>query len=81
CLLATGAEIAELDLPVCAPSAERLGDLLEVTEKAYLVDALTKAQGNLLTTARQAGLGLKTLQRKMRKYGLNGKDFRDMTGV
>jgi DNA-binding NtrC family response regulator len=79
CLLASGAEITQLDLPICAPTAERLGDLLEITEKAYLVDTLNKAQGNLIATARQAGLGLKTLQRKMRKYGLNGKDFRGLT--
>jgi len=80
CLLATGAEIGRLDLPICAPTAERLEDLLGTTEKAYLVDALSKTQGHLLQTARQAGLGLKTLQRKMRKYGLNAKDFRNISG-
>jgi len=80
CLLATGTDISQLDLPICAPTSERLGDLLEITEKAYLVDALSKTQGHLLQTARQAGLGLKTLQRKMRKYELNAKDFRNISG-
>ncbi|HTA76234.1 MAG TPA: helix-turn-helix domain-containing protein, partial [bacterium] len=58
------------------PSAEneKLDDLLNTTEKAYLVDALTKTSGRLTDTAKQAGLTQKTLQRKMKRYGLKAED-------
>jgi PAS domain S-box-containing protein len=77
-LLAGGPVIEKLDLPVEAPKSERLGDLLGLTEKAYLVDTLAKTQGNLGETAKLAGLGQKTLQRKMKKYGLKAEDFRNL---
>jgi PAS domain S-box-containing protein len=79
CLLAKGVEIEQLDLPVCAPQTGKLEDLLETTEKTYLVDALTKTRGRLAQTAAAANMGLKTLQRKMRKYGLNAKEFRNLS--
>lgn len=78
CLLATGPSIERLDLSISAPSAEdqKLDDLLETTEKAYLVDTLTKTGGKLLETAKQSGLTPKTLQRKMKKYNLKTEDFK-----
>ncbi len=76
CLMASGSQIDRLDLPVCAPTVEKLDDLLGSTEKAYLVDALTKTRGVLGQTAKHSGLSLKTLQRKMKKYGLKAEDFR-----
>jgi len=54
---------------------------LDTTEKAYLVDALTKAGGRLPETAKQSGLNLKTLQRKMKKYNLKAEDFRPFPGA
>jgi DNA-binding NtrC family response regulator len=78
CLMATGTQIDRLDLPVCAPTVEKLEDLLGNTEKAYLVDALTKSRGVLAHTAQLSGLSLKTLQRKMKKYGLKAEDFRNL---
>jgi Nif-specific regulatory protein len=81
CLLATGSQIESFDLPINPPSAEKekLDDLLNTTEKAYLVDALTKSEGRLIATAKQAGLTQKTLQRKMKKYGLKADDFKHLS--
>jgi DNA-binding NtrC family response regulator len=78
CLLATGPQIDRLDLSISAPTEEnkKLDDLLETTEKAYLVDALTKTGGRLAETAKQSGLTPKTLQRKMKKYDLKAEDFK-----
>jgi DNA-binding NtrC family response regulator len=78
CLLASGSQIGQLDLPVSAPQTGKLDDLLGITEKAYLVDALTKARGRLTEAAKGSGLNLKTLQRKLKKYGLKTDDFRHL---
>lgn len=78
CLMATGPVVEKLDLSICAPKNENLEDLLEITEKAYLVDALTKTRGSLAETAKFSQLSLKTLQRKLKKYGLKFEDFRNL---
>jgi len=78
CLLAKGPVVEKLDVEFYAPKTEKLDDLLGNTEKAYLVDALTKTQGRLPATAEHSGLRLKTLQRKMKKYGLKAEDFRNL---
>jgi len=49
---------------------------LSSTEKAYLVEVLTSVEGRLAETAKQAGLTQKTLQRKMKKYGLKADNFK-----
>jgi len=79
CLLATGPEIEKLDIAITPPQTARLGDLMNITEQAYLVDALTKTKGCLKDASELAGLSLKTLQRKMRRYGLKPKDFRNIS--
>jgi PAS domain S-box-containing protein len=78
CLLATGPQIEKLDVPIEAPKTEKLDDLLDLTEKTYLVDTLTKTRGGLNETAKLSGLSLKTLQRKMKKYHLKAEDFRNL---
>ena len=78
CLMASGPVIETLDLPVQAPGTGKLEDLLNGTEKAYLVDILSKSNGRLQETSRKAGLSLKTLQRKMKKFGLKPSDFRNL---
>jgi sigma-54 dependent transcriptional regulator, acetoin dehydrogenase operon transcriptional activator AcoR len=78
CLMATGPVVEKLDLSICAPKNENLEDLLENTEKAYLVDALTKTRGRLAETAKLSRLSLKTLQRKLKKYDLKSEDFRNL---
>jgi transcriptional regulator of acetoin/glycerol metabolism len=52
--------------------------LLDTTERGYLVDALAKTKGKLRDMAQLTGLSQKTLQRKMRKYGLHAGDFRHL---
>jgi len=78
CLLATGPQVGKLDLPIEVPKKEKLDDLLDTTEKAYLVDVLSKTHGNPGETAQLSGLNLKTLQRKMKKHGLRAEDFRNL---
>lgn len=81
CLMATGPKIEKLDLPICAPQAEKLDEQLSLTEKAFLVDALTKSQGRLGKAAQGSGLSLKTFQRKMTKHGLKAGDFKHLPGA
>jgi two-component system NtrC family response regulator len=78
CLLARGPVIERLDLPSCAPKVEKLEDLMSITEKAYLVETLTKTRGDLAGAAELSGLNLKTLQRKLKKHDLRPSDFRNL---
>jgi DNA-binding NtrC family response regulator len=78
CLMATGPQILRLDVSVTPPSGEKLDILLDSTERGYLVDALAKTKGKMRDAALLAGLSQKTLQRKMRKYGLHAGDFRHL---
>ncbi len=78
CLMATGPQIAKLDVGIVSPSGEKLDQLLDTTERGYLVDALAKTKGKLQDAACLSGLSLKTLQRKMRKYNLRAEDFRHL---
>ena len=80
CLMAEGSSIDKLDLSICAPPAGKLDELLETTEKAYLVDALAKTRGRVAEAAKHSGLSLKTLQRKMKKYEIRPEDFRRLPG-
>ena len=58
--MATGPQIEKLDLPVCAPPRrEKVDDLLDTTERAYLVDALSKTRESCVEAAKLAGLSLK----------------------
>ena len=43
---------------------------LEEVEKAALIKAINKHQGNISKAAKELGLGRTTLYRKMHKYGL-----------
>jgi DNA-binding NtrC family response regulator len=78
CLMAGGPVIERLDLPACAPKVDKLDDLMNITEKAYLVEALTKSRGDLAAIAELSGLSLKTLQRKLKKHDLSPTDFRNL---
>ena len=76
-LMATGPhQIEKLDVEIAPSSGEKLDQLLDTTERGYLVDALAKTKGKLRDAALLSGLSLKTLQRKMRKYNLHAEDFR-----
>jgi hypothetical protein len=49
---------------------------LDETEKAGLVEALRRTKGDMGAVAREAGFSAKTLQRRLRKYGLDARDFK-----
>ncbi len=64
-------------LPDPAPDNKgSLPDVLEATEKQYLSEVLRSASGDLSKTAALAGVNGKTLQRRLRKYGLHARDYR-----
>jgi DNA-binding NtrC family response regulator len=53
-----------------------LNDWLKEQEKQYLAQKLAIAQGNIALTAKSCGIGIRTLSRKMREYGLDKKSFK-----
>lgn len=55
--------------------AAALPDMVEAYERSLLIQALTDHGGNLKNTYTALGLPRKTLYEKMRKYGLDRKDF------
>jgi DNA-binding NtrC family response regulator len=85
-VLTTGRVIESVDLPGGAEGYQReprsagaeasLGDWLKEQEKHYLAQKLAVFQGNIAVTARSCGIGVRTLSRKMRQYGLDKKNFK-----
>ena len=71
-MLAPGAE----DRRGADPSANTLDEWLMEQEKQYLILQLGSYGGKIAVTAKNSGLGIRTLTRKMRLYGLQKKDFR-----
>ena len=57
------------------PLANTLNEWLMEQEKQYLIQQLGSYQGKIALTAKNSGLGIRTLTRKMRLYGLQKKDF------
>lgn len=79
CLLAKGPQIEKLDVSIeVPPKMDRLDDCLDLAEKTYLTGALAKTRGRLAEIAKLASLNLKTLQRRMKKYGLKAAYFRNL---
>ncbi|HSE90703.1 MAG TPA: helix-turn-helix domain-containing protein, partial [Candidatus Binatia bacterium] len=58
-----------------------LTDWLKEQEKQYLAQKLMVAQGNIALTAKSCGIGIRTLSRKMREYGLDKKSFKQKEPV
>ncbi|HEY7322952.1 MAG TPA: helix-turn-helix domain-containing protein, partial [Candidatus Binatia bacterium] len=85
-VLTTGRVIEAVDLPgqpAEYPQDKKrssgdapLGDWLKEQEKQYLAQKLALAQGNIALTAKSCGIGIRTLSRKMREYGLDKKSFK-----
>jgi DNA-binding NtrC family response regulator len=74
-ILAKGDRIglAELSLlPVPAPAPEDDGEL-KVLEHAAILQALADTGGNRRLAARRLGIGLRTLQYRLKHYGLTGR--------
>jgi len=85
-VLTAGTIIERIDIPMLAPGAEdrrgpdplanTLDEWLMEQEKQYLIQQLGSYGGKIAVTAKNSGLGIRTLTRKMRLYGLQKKDFR-----
>jgi two-component system NtrC family response regulator len=82
----TGRIIENVDLP--KPSwethppnfdATTLARWLDEQEKQFLAQRLQDCGGNIAVTARSCGIGLRSLHRKMQKYGLDKKRFKQKT--
>jgi DNA-binding NtrC family response regulator len=85
-VLTTGRIIESVDLPGSSPEHTQdrkststdtsLNDWLKEQEKQYLAQKLAVSQGNIGMTAKNCGIGVRTLSRKMREYGLDKKSFK-----
>jgi len=85
-VMTAGNVIDKIEMPTLSPEAEdrraldplanTLNDWLMEHEKQYLIQQLGSYQGKIALTAKNSGLGIRTLTRKMRLYGLEKKDFR-----
>jgi transcriptional regulator with PAS, ATPase and Fis domain len=82
-VLATGRTIEKVDLPQAGWESEppnfastTLARWLDEKEKQFIAQKLEDCHGNISATARSCGIGLRSLHRKMQKYGLNKKNFR-----
>ena len=90
-VLTTGRVIEAVDLPghsdeykqdkKTAGADAPLTDWLKEQEKQYLAQKLAVSQGNIALTARSCGIGIRTLSRKMREYGLDKKSFKQKEPV
>jgi DNA-binding NtrC family response regulator len=82
-VLTTGKVIEKVDLPKAAweghPAnfaSTTLSRWLHEKEKQFLTQKLEACGGNINVTARSCGIGLRSLHRKMQKYGLDKKFFK-----
>jgi DNA-binding NtrC family response regulator len=85
-VLATGRVIETVDLPDLAPEPKpkengliacaSLDEWMKEQEKRFLVQKLEDFSGNVALTAKNCGIGLRTLSRKIRLYKLDPKAFR-----
>ncbi|MGH7855063.1 MAG: sigma-54-dependent transcriptional regulator [Candidatus Binatia bacterium] len=82
-VLTTGRVIEKVDLPKAAweSNPPNLGSTtlarwLDEKEKQFLAQKLEDCGGNINVTARSCGIGLRSLHRKMQKYGLDKKSFK-----
>ena len=84
-VMSTGNVIEKIEMPTLSPVVEdrrdpdplanTLNEWLMEQEKQYLIQQLGSYQGKIALTAKNSGLGIRTLTRKMRLYGLQKKDF------
>ncbi|MGH7796436.1 MAG: sigma-54-dependent transcriptional regulator [Candidatus Binatia bacterium] len=82
-VLTAGRVIEKVDLPQIpfesqAPNlaSSTLSGWLDEKEKQFLAQKLEDCGGNIALTARSCGIALRSLHRKMQKYGLDKKRFR-----
>jgi two-component system nitrogen regulation response regulator NtrX len=82
-VMTPGRVIEKVDLPEVtrkaqptAPSATTLSRWLDEKEKQFFIQKLEDCSGNVALTARSWGIALRSLNRKMQKYGLEKRRFR-----
>jgi two-component system response regulator AtoC len=82
-VLTTGRMIEKVDLPKAdwEMNPTNLGSTtlarwLDEKEKQFLAQKLEDCGGNISVTARSCGIGLRSLHRKMQKYGLDKKRYK-----
>jgi DNA-binding NtrC family response regulator len=59
--------------PIAAPGGDNESLTMEEIERRAILEALDKTGGNRTQAAEQLGIGLRTLQRKLKEYRLAGK--------
>jgi transcriptional regulator with PAS, ATPase and Fis domain len=86
-ILTTGRVIEKVDLPKASAdyrastvTSTTLSQWLREKEKQFLAQKLEDCGGSIGLTARSCGIGLRSLYRKMQKYGLDKKRFRPQSG-
>lgn len=82
-VLTTGRVIEKVDLPKAAweshppnLASTTLSRWLDEKEKQFIAQKLEDCAGNISVTAQSCGIGLRSLHRKMQKYGLDKKRFK-----
>jgi DNA-binding NtrC family response regulator len=82
-VLTSGRLIEKVDLPKAdwemnPPNlgSTTLARWLDEKEKQFLAQKLEDCGGNINVTARSCGIGLRSLHRKMQKYGLDKKSYK-----
>lgn len=82
-VLTTGRIIEKIDLPKAAweshppnLASTTLARWLDEKEKQFIAQKLEDCGGNISVTAQSCGIGLRSLHRKMQKYGLDKKRFK-----
>lgn len=82
-VLTTGRVIEKVDLPKAAweshppnLASTTLARWLDEKEKQFIAQKLEDCGGNITVTAQSCGIGLRSLHRKMQKYGLDKKRFK-----
>jgi DNA-binding NtrC family response regulator len=83
-VLTSGRVIEKIDLPTingdnrpADVKSATLSQWLREQEKQFLAQKLEACGGSIGLTARSCGIGLRSLYRKMQKYGLDKKRFRE----
>jgi DNA-binding NtrC family response regulator len=82
-ILTPGRVIEKIDLPKTGGdhrpagiTAATLAQWLDEKEKQFIAQRLEDCGGSIALTARSCGIGLRSLYRKMQKYGLDKKRFK-----
>jgi PAS domain S-box-containing protein len=65
-----------LSFPAAVSAPPPLEETVGEAEKRFLLEALGRARGNMAVAAKEAGFSVKTLQRRLRKYGLDIREFK-----